>query len=136
MSTTTDLTTLKINYLTQAQYDTALANSQINSDELYLTPSSGSSAVTDVEVDGTSVVSGGVASVDLTGKQDTLVSGTNIKTINNNSILGSGNLTISGGGGTSDYDQLSNRPQINSNTLTGNKPASSSAPSRSPRRGR
>lgn len=30
-------------------------------------------------------------------KQDTLVSGTNIKTINNNSILGSGNLSISGG---------------------------------------
>ncbi len=34
------------------------------------------------------------------GKQDTLVSGTNIKTINNNSILGSGDLTISGGGST------------------------------------
>lgn len=31
-------------------------------------------------------------------KQDTLVSGTNIKTINGNSILGSGNLSISGGG--------------------------------------
>lgn len=30
-------------------------------------------------------------------KQATLVSGTNIKTINNNSILGSGNITISGG---------------------------------------
>ena len=30
-------------------------------------------------------------------KQDTLVSGTNIKTINNQSVLGSGNLTISGG---------------------------------------
>lgn len=29
-----------------------------------------------------------------------------------------------GGGGTSDYDQLSNRPQINSTTLTGNKSAS------------
>lgn len=28
-----------------------------------------------------------------------------------------------GGGGTSDYDQLSNRPQINGNTLTGNKTA-------------
>lgn len=28
------------------------------------------------------------------GKQDTLVSGTNIKTVNNNSLLGSGNLTI------------------------------------------
>ena len=35
--------------------------------------------------------------VDLSGKQDTLVSGTNIKTINSQSILGSGNLTISGG---------------------------------------
>lgn len=33
----------------------------------------------------------------LSGKQDTLVSGTNIKTINNESILGSGNITISGG---------------------------------------
>ena len=30
----------------------------------------------------------------LSGKQSTLVSGTNIKTINNNSILGSGNLSI------------------------------------------
>ena len=30
----------------------------------------------------------------LLGKQDTLVSGTNIKTINNNSLLGSGNITI------------------------------------------
>ena len=34
----------------------------------------------------------------LQGKQDTLVSGTNIKTINNQSLLGSGNITISGGG--------------------------------------
>lgn len=32
------------------------------------------------------------------GKQDTLVSGKNIKTINGYSILGSGNLTIAGGG--------------------------------------
>lgn len=31
-------------------------------------------------------------------KQDTLVSGTNIKTINNESILGSGNIEIQGGG--------------------------------------
>lgn len=33
------------------------------------------------------------------GAQATLVSGTNIKTINNESILGSGNITIQGGGG-------------------------------------
>ena len=32
----------------------------------------------------------------IAGKQDTLVSGTNIKTINNNSILGSGNLNVDG----------------------------------------
>ena len=32
-------------------------------------------------------------------KQDTLISGTNIKTINNESILGSGNIDIQGGGG-------------------------------------
>ena len=38
MATTTNLTTLKINYLTQEQYDTALANSQINANELYFTP--------------------------------------------------------------------------------------------------
>ena len=33
---------------------------------------------------------------DISGKQDVLVSGTNIKTINNESILGSGNITIGG----------------------------------------
>lgn len=33
------------------------------------------------------------------GKQDTLVSGTNIKSVNGNSLLGSGNLVISGGSG-------------------------------------
>lgn len=35
----------------------------------------------------------------LNGKQEALVSGTNIKTINYESILGSGNITIQGGGG-------------------------------------
>ena len=34
------------------------------------------------------------------GKQDKLVSGTNIKTINNQSLLGSGNISIEGGGST------------------------------------
>ena len=63
-------------------------------------------------------LTGDQSSSDL-GLQDTLVSGTNIKTINNQSLLGSGNITISGGGGTSDYDQLSNRPQINGHTLSG-----------------
>ena len=34
-------------------------------------------------------------------KQDTLISGENIKTINHQSLLGSGNITIEGGGGGS-----------------------------------
>lgn len=53
--------------------------------------------------------------------QEQLVSGTNIKTINGESILGEGNLDISGGGGTTDYTQLTNKPQINSVELSGNK---------------
>lgn len=52
--------------------------------------------------------------------QEELVSGTNIKTINGQTILGSGNIEV-GGGGTSDYTQLTNKPQINSVELTGNK---------------
>ena len=43
----------------------------------------------------------------LDGKQSTLVSGTNIKTINNESLLGSGNITISGSGGVTTLDGLS-----------------------------
>jgi hypothetical protein len=39
--------------------------------------------------------------------QETLVSGTNIKTINSESILGSGNITISGSGGVTTLDGLS-----------------------------
>lgn len=36
---------------------------------------------------------------ELANKQDELISGTNIKTINNQSILGAGNIDIQGGGG-------------------------------------
>lgn len=43
----------------------------------------------------------------VSGKQDTLISGENIKTINNISILGEGNITISGGGGGGDYQYYS-----------------------------
>lgn len=46
----------------------------------------------------------------LDGKQDTLESGVNIKTINNESILGEGNIQIDG---VTDYDELENQPIIN-----------------------
>lgn len=47
------------------------------------------------------------------GLQDKLVSGTNIKTINNQSILGSGNITIEGGSGGTSTDV-----QINGSSIT------------------
>ncbi|MCR5266796.1 MAG: hypothetical protein K6E29_09440 [Cyanobacteria bacterium RUI128] len=53
---------------------------------------------------------------ELGNKQDTLVSGTNIKTINNESILGSGNISISGGGTATDV-------QINGTSITSNNVA-------------
>ena len=46
----------------------------------------------------------------LGNKQDTLVSGTNIKTINGDSILGSGNLVIQSG--TSNWDDIQGKPQF------------------------
>lgn len=47
------------------------------------------------------------------GAQEALVSGTNIKTINNESILGSGNITISGGGGGGGSSAI---PEVNHGT--------------------
>lgn len=159
MSSTTDLTTLKINYLTQQQYDDAAQQGDIEADELYLTPAQGG-GVTDVEVDGTSVVTGGVAEVDLTGKSDVghthttsditdfPTIPTKVSDLNNDSGFSSVSFTrytttgtniadieidgtttkiyapTSGGGGVTDYDQLTSRPQINSTTLTGNKSSS------------
>ena len=44
-----------------------------------------------------------------------------LKTINDQSIIGYGNIVIEGGSGTSDYENLSNKPSINSVELDGNK---------------
>ena len=56
----------------------------------------------------------------ITGKQDALVSGTNIKTINGQSILGNGDIEIEGFSG--DYENLINKPAIPTKTsdLTNN----------------
>lgn len=78
-------------------------------------PSSGTvdigNVATSIKINGSTknpssgVVDLGTVVTDVSGKQDKLVSGTNIKTINGQSILGSGNLTISGGGGEEQIDQ-------------------------------
>ena len=52
------------------------------------------------------VVNLGTVITDVSNKQDTLVSGTNIKTINNTSLLGSGNIDIQGGGGSATDVQI------------------------------
>ena len=62
MSTTTDLSVLKINYLTQAQYDNAKSQGTLEANEIYMTPVT-DPGVTDVEVDGVSVVTDGVAEI-------------------------------------------------------------------------
>ena len=48
----------------------------------------------------------GTTATEIAGKQETLVSGTNIKTINNQSLLGSGNIDIQGGGGGGNVVEL------------------------------
>ena len=61
----------------------------------------------------------GIASSDITswnGKQDALVSGTNIKTINNESLLGSGNINIGGGSGVSTDVQINGTSIVSSGT--------------------
>ena len=59
---------------------------------------------------------------DISGKQDKLVSGTNIKTINGTSILGSGDITISGGSssGSGAYSEVNHGTWDTTFTLTPN----------------
>lgn len=73
--------------------------------------------VTDEELNG----KGYATTAQLNGKQDTLVSGTNIKTVNGNSLLGSGDITIEGGGSgiaTWDYAQLQSDQEYRTNFLS------------------
>lgn len=103
MSSTTDLDTLVINYLTQAQYDSAKSGGTIDPDQIYLTPAQGT-GVTDVEVDGSSVVTGGVAEVDLSGKADAVHTHTKSQITDFPSLA-----TVAT---TGDYDDLTDKPTI------------------------
>lgn len=55
---------------------------------------------------------------EVNAKQDALVSGTNIKTLNGESLLGEGNIQLDEG--PIDYETLTNKPSINSVELSGN----------------
>ena len=92
------------NYYTKSQIDTTVSGltDRMAEDEEVTAAGlnalnaslSGKASQSDLET-----VSGDVATVSgtVSTKQDLLVSGTNIKTINNTSLLGSGNITIQGG---------------------------------------
>ena len=83
--------------LTQAQYDALVTGGTVDPNTFYIitdaTARDLSNYYTKSETSGATQISTALAT-----KQDTLVSGTNVKTINNESILGSGNITIEGGG--------------------------------------
>ena len=83
--------------LTQAQYDALVTAGTVDPNTFYIitdaTAGDLSNYYTKSETSGATEIS-----TALGNKQDTLVSGTNIKTINNESILGSGNIDIQGGG--------------------------------------
>ena len=68
----------------------------------------------------------------LSSKQDTLVSGTNIKTINNESILGSGNINIQGGSGSSTWGSITGTlsDQADLQTVLNSKANASSIPTK------
>lgn len=88
-----------------AEYKSTYTGSQIDqgiakANEAYVKPNNGipkTDLSSEVQA---SLGKADTAIQDISGKQDTLVSGTNIKTINNTSILGSGNIDIEGGGTT------------------------------------
>lgn len=112
--------------LTQAQYDALVSSGTVDPDSLYII-----SDATEINVSGyaeSSAVTAEIAAAvsgkadtsavtqSLSSKQDALVSGTNIKTINNESLLGSGNITIGGGGGAT-YSAGTNISIDSANTI-------------------
>lgn len=100
--------------LTQAEYDALVSAGTVSADTYYIITDAQAGDLTNYYTKTeTNTLLGGKADTATTytktevdnaitaatsTKQDTLVSGTNIKTINNTSILGSGNIEIEGGG--------------------------------------
>ena len=88
----------------------------VTKEKIYIRNTVSKPPVIDVQVNGESVLEDRIANINLSDKQDTLISGVNIKTINNESILGSGNIRIAGGsgGGAVDVIQVNGVEQPNS----------------------
>lgn len=91
-----DVNATKTVELTQAQYDALVSGGTVDQNTFYVITDA---SAADLSQYYTSAQTESAITQAVSGKQDTLVSGTNIKTINNESILGEGNITIQGGGG-------------------------------------
>ena len=93
-----------------------------------LAKSKGNGTITEVKMNGVSKGTSGVVDLgtvitahqDISGKQDKLISGTNIKTINGESVLGSGDITISSGASSSAYPEVNHGTGDTTFTLTPN----------------
>ena len=127
MATTTDISTLKINYLTQAQYDTALANNQINANELYLTPAAPVGSVTSINVsnatNGGLTISGGPVTTSgaiTIGHSNVLSSAQTTQAIYPIKIDKNGHISAYGTAVT----PLTSSSSLNAAKLTGTVPAS------------
>ena len=91
-------------YESKAAASGGTAVSLVTTGEKYTWNNKGNGTITGIKMNGASKGTSGVVDLgtvitshqSLSGKQDKLVSGTNIKTINGNSLLGSGNLAVSG----------------------------------------
>lgn len=84
-----------VSSLTQAEYDNLPSTAKTSNTFFVITDAQAG----DLTKYWTSAQTQSAITQAVSGKQDTLVSGTNIKTINNESLLGSGNIDIQGGGG-------------------------------------
>ena len=99
-----DLNATKVVELTQAQYDDLPTTAKTSNSLFVITDATAgdlSNYYTKTETDNSITAA-------TSTKQDTLVSGTNIKTINGETLLGEGNITIQGGsgGGLTEDDEL------------------------------
>ena len=94
----TDWTTFNNKQATINGAATTITSSNLTNDRALISNGSGKVDVSTVTSTELGYISGVTSSIQtqLNSKQNTLVSGTNIKTINGTSILGSGNLTVDG----------------------------------------
>lgn len=112
-TTDTQLQQLVINVGTEEQIAADIESGTITADQLSLT-TNGPEYLTEDDVTDTYIatgekpVSGKAVAEALTTKQNVLVSGSNIKTINGQSIVGPGNIVVEGGGGggIGDIDEI------------------------------